>query len=114
MRAEPWFVAGTGREDTDLMRAVPGLLVKGGADGVHVAALPGRGAVALKLDDGGDRGRTPALGAGLLRLGVPADVLAPWLQTPVSGGDGVVGDVRPAAILPSDLRISCDRLHAIC
>jgi len=99
MRAEPWFVAGTGREDTDLMRAVPGLLVKGGADGVHVAALPGRGAVALKLDDGGDRGRTPALGAGLLRLGVAEDVLAPWLQTPVPGGDGVVGEVRPAALL---------------
>jgi L-asparaginase II len=99
MRTEPWFVAGTGREDTELMRAVPGLLVKGGADGVHVAALPGRGAVALKLDDGGDRGRTPALAAGLLRLGVPADVLAPWLQLPVSGGDGVVGDVRPAALL---------------
>jgi L-asparaginase II len=99
MRAEPWFVAGTGREDTDLMRAVPGLLVKGGADGVHVAALPGRGAVALKLDDGGDRGRTPSLSAGLLRLGVPADVLAPWLQMPVSGGEDVVGDVRPAAIL---------------
>ena len=61
MRAEPWFVAGTGREDTELMRAVPGLLVKGGADGVHVAAVPGRGAVALKLDDGAERGRTPAL-----------------------------------------------------
>jgi L-asparaginase II len=99
MRAEPWFVAGTGREDTDLMTAVPGLLVKGGADGVHVAALPGRGAVALKLDDGGERGRTPALCAGLLRLGVPADVLAPWLQLPVSGGEDVVGEVRPAAIL---------------
>jgi L-asparaginase II len=99
MRAEPWFVAGTGREDTDLMRAVPGLLVKGGADGVHVAALPGRGAVALKLDDGGDRGRTPALCAGLRRLGVPHDVLAPWLQLPVSGGDGVVGEVRPAESL---------------
>jgi L-asparaginase II len=99
MRAEPWFVAGTGREDTDLMRAVPGLLVKGGADGVHVAALPGRGAVALKMDDGGERGRTPALSAALLRLGVPADVLAPWLLTPVSGGDGVVGEVRAATIL---------------
>jgi L-asparaginase II len=99
MRAEPWFVAGTGREDTGLMTAVPGLLVKGGADGVHVAALPGRGAVALKLDDGGDRGRTPALCAGLLRLGVPADVLAPWLQLPVSGGDDVVGEVRPASVL---------------
>jgi L-asparaginase II len=99
MRAHPWMVAGTGREDTDLMTAIPGLLVKGGADGVHVAALPGRGAVALKLDDGGDRGRTPALGAALQRLGVPAEVLAPWLQTPVSGGDGVVGDVRAAVSL---------------
>jgi L-asparaginase II len=99
MRAAPWFVAGTGREDTDLMTAVPGLLVKGGADGVHVAALPGRGAVALKLDDGGDRGRTPALCAGLLRLGVPAELLAGWLQPPVSGGGAVVGDVRPAAFL---------------
>jgi L-asparaginase II len=99
MRAHPWFVAGTGREDTELMRAVPGLLVKGGADGVHVAALPGRGAVALKLDDGGDRGRTPALCAGLLRLGVPADDLAPWLRTPVAGGDDVVGEIRAAAAL---------------
>jgi len=99
MRAEPWFVAGTGREDTDLMRAVPGLLVKGGADGVHVAALPGRGAVALKLDDGAERGRTPALCAGLLRLGVAAEVLAPWLRTPVSGGDAVVGEVRPSGHL---------------
>jgi len=96
MRAEPWFVAGTGREDTDLMRAVPGLLVKGGADGVHVAALPGHGAVALKMDDGGERGRTPALSAALLRLGVAADVLAPWLQTAVLGGEAVVGEVRPA------------------
>jgi L-asparaginase II len=96
MRAHPWFVAGAGREDTDLMRAIPGLLVKGGADGVHVAALPGRGAVAVKLDDGGDRGRTPVLSAGLRRLGVPAEALAPWLLAPVSGGDGVVGEVRAA------------------
>lgn len=99
MRAEPWFVAGTGREDTALMQAVPGLLVKGGADGVHVAAVPGAGAVALKLDDGGDRGRMPALAAGLRRLGVPDDQLAPWLQLPVTGGGGVVGSVRPAAVL---------------
>ncbi|WP_211435508.1 asparaginase [Trujillonella endophytica] len=98
-RAQPWYVAGTGREDTGLMAAVAGLLVKGGADGVHVAALPGRGAVALKLDDGGDRGRGPALAAGLRRLGVPPEPLAPWVLTPVSGGDGVVGEVRAAAAL---------------
>ncbi len=97
MRAQPWFVAGTGREDTELMRAVPGLLVKGGADGVHVAALPGAGAVALTLDDGGDRGRMPALTAGLRRLGVPADILEPWLQLPVVGGGRVVGAVRATA-----------------
>jgi L-asparaginase II len=99
MRAHPWLVAGTGREDTELMQAVDGLLVKGGADGVHVAALPGAGAVALKLDDGGDRGRLPALSAGLLRLGVPAEALARWLATPVSGGEGVVGEIRAGAVL---------------
>jgi L-asparaginase II len=99
MRAHPWLVAGTGRDDTQLMQAVDGLLVKGGADGVHVAALPGAGAVALKLDDGGDRGRLPALCAGLVRLGVPADTLAPWLSTAVSGGEGVVGSVRAADVL---------------
>ena len=101
MRAHPWLVAGTDREDTGLMGAVPGLLVKGGADGVHVAALPGSGAVALKLDDGGDRGRTPALCAGLIGLGVDAEVLAPWALTPVSGGNGVVGEIRPSATLSS-------------
>jgi L-asparaginase II len=81
------------------MQGIDGLLVKGGADGVHVAALPGAGAVALKLDDGGDRGRLPALAAGLLRLGVPAGTLARWAVTPVSGGDAVVGEVRAAAVL---------------
>jgi L-asparaginase II len=99
MRAHPWLVAGTDREDTGLMSAVPGLLVKGGADGVHVAGLPGSGAVALKLDDGGDRGRTPALCAGLIGLGVDAEVLAPWALTPVSGGNGIVGEIRPSAAL---------------
>jgi L-asparaginase II len=99
MRAHPWFVAGTDREDTDVMAAVPGLLMKGGADGVHVAALPGRGAVALKLDDGGDRGRLPALLAGLERLGAPLGGAQRWLQTPVHGGADVVGDVRPSAAL---------------
>jgi L-asparaginase II len=99
MRAHPWLVAGTGRDDTELMQGIDGLLVKGGADGVHVAALPGAGAVALKLDDGGDRARMPALAAGLRRLGVPAETLAPWLRTPVSGGGDVVGEVRPGAVL---------------
>ena len=79
------------------MRAVPGLLVKGGADGVHVAALPGPRC-------GRAASWTTAATAAAPRRSVPAcagsaspaDVLAPWLLTPVSGGDGVVGEVRPA------------------
>jgi hypothetical protein len=55
--------------------------------------------VALKLDDGGDRGRTPALAAGLRRLGVPGERLAPWLLGAVRGGEGVVGEVRAAPAL---------------
>jgi hypothetical protein len=55
--------------------------------------------VALKLDDGGDRGRTPALAAGLALLGVPAESLRPWSLPPVLGGGDVVGELRPAAVL---------------
>jgi L-asparaginase II len=62
-----------------------------------VAALPDGGAVALKLDDGGDRARTPVLTAALRHLGVPPDRLAPWLLVPVSGGENTVGEIRAAA-----------------
>jgi hypothetical protein len=61
--------------------------------------VPGLGAVALKLDDGGDRGREPALMAGLRLLGVPPAPLARWALTPVTGGDDVVGEVRPSGLL---------------
>jgi hypothetical protein len=30
---------------------------------------------------------------------VPDEVLAPWATAPLSGGDGVVGEVRPAVAL---------------
>jgi hypothetical protein len=68
---------------------------------VFVAAHPELGAVVLKLDDGGDRGRALALAAGLRSIGVPSEALAPWLQVPVLGGGRVVGEVLPAAALAS-------------
>jgi L-asparaginase II len=43
-------VAGSGADDTVLMSAVPGLLAKGGAEGVVAVALPGVGAVARSGD----------------------------------------------------------------
>ena len=50
-----------GADDTRLMRGVPGLLAKGGAEGVVAVAVPGVGAVALKIDDGAQRARMPVL-----------------------------------------------------
>ena len=75
MRAHPELVSGTGADDARLMRGVPGLLSKGGAEGVVAVALPGIGAVALKIDDGAMRARLPVLVAALRRLGVDGPIL---------------------------------------
>jgi L-asparaginase II len=92
MRAHPEYVAGTGAADTRLMAAVPGLVVKSGAEGVAAAAYSGAGAVALKIDDGAARARVPVLVSALRRLGIEAPDLADL--TAVHGGGGPVGDVR--------------------
>jgi L-asparaginase II len=90
MRANPELVAGTGAEDTVLMNAIPGLLAKKGADGVAAAAVPGVGAVALKISDGSTRARVPVLLAALRRLGLEV----PQLPEVVLGGGRPVGEVR--------------------
>ncbi|MPZ28313.1 MAG: asparaginase [Micromonosporaceae bacterium] len=98
MRAHPELVAGTGdgAGDTLLMAGVPGLLAKAGAEGVAAVAVPGTGAVALKIDDGAARARLPVLVAALRgRLGVSAPVLDQLAEDPVLGGGVPVGAVRP-------------------
>jgi len=90
MRAHPELVAGTGADDTVLMREVPGLLAKGGAEGVVAVAVPGVGAVALKIHDGAMRPRTPVLLSALKRLGVRT----PQMSEPILGGGEPVGEVR--------------------
>jgi L-asparaginase II len=92
MRAHPELVAGTGADDTRLMQDVPGLLAKGGAEAVVAVAVPGIGAVAIKIGDGGKRARTPVLLSALRKLGVPA----PVMTEPVLGGGEKVGEVRAA------------------
>lgn len=94
MRSHPQIVAGTGAADTRLMSCVPGLLAKGGAEGVSAAAVPGVGAVALKIDDGAMRARLPVLVSALHRLGVAAPGLADLAEVPVTGGGERVGAVR--------------------
>ncbi|WP_330465055.1 asparaginase [Micromonospora zamorensis] len=94
MRAYPEIVGGTQADDTRLMRGVPGLLAKVGAEGVIAVALPGVGAVALKIDDGADRARMPVLVSALRRLGVDAPVLTEYAEVPLFGGGVPVGAVR--------------------
>ncbi|WP_406083068.1 asparaginase [Micromonospora zamorensis] len=95
MRAYPEIVGGTQADDTRLMRGVPGLLAKVGAEGVIAVALPGVGAVALKIDDGAERARMPVLVSALRRLGVDAPVLTEYAEVPLFGGGVPVGAVRP-------------------
>lgn len=95
-RAHPEVVGGTGRDVTLLMRHLPGLYAKDGAEGVYVAALPGAGAVALKIADGAARARVPVLLAALqlLQPDVVAGVDPAVFAVPVLGGGQVVGEVR--------------------
>jgi L-asparaginase II len=62
MTSEPWYVGGTGRFDTDLMRASGGRIVcKAGAEGVHCDALLDAGlGLAVKVVDGTRRAAPPA------------------------------------------------------
>jgi L-asparaginase II len=97
MREFPEMVGGTGREDTRLMQAHRGLLVKGGAEGVHCAALPDGRTVAVKIIDGSDRGRMPVLVAGLRMLGLESALLDELGTGVVLGGGRQVGTSELAA-----------------
>src|SRR5690606_4107358 len=69
MAAHPDMVAGGRRPTTTLMRAVPGLVAKDGADGVFVAGLPDGRATAFKVLDGAERPLAPIMVAALDDLG---------------------------------------------
>jgi L-asparaginase II len=92
MRAHPEWTSGTSRDERRLMDAVPGLLVKAGAEGVAAFALADGRSGAVKIEDGATRGRIPVTVAALRLLGTAVpDELA---TIPLTGGDAVVGAVR--------------------
>jgi L-asparaginase II len=99
MTARPDLVGGTGREVTDLMAGIPGLVAKDGAEGVVAAALPDGSAVAVKVADGAARAAVPVLVAGLRALGVEAEVLQRLSRPPVLGAGVPVGELRPSPAL---------------
>lgn len=102
MRAYPELVGGAGpeREDSRLMAGVPGLLAKGGAEGVFAVGIPGVGALALKVDDGGKRPVGLIAVTALRGLGVRAPVLDELARPVVLGGGEPVGEIQAVADLP--------------
>jgi L-asparaginase II len=98
MRSAPYLVAGRGRSDTRLMDAVPGLVTKVGAEGLHCAAVLEAGiGVAVRVADGSDRAAAPALVRALDLLGFLDDdqraSLASLSRPPVLGGGRPVGEL---------------------
>nr|WP_146841785.1 asparaginase [Cellulomonas composti] len=93
MSTHPWLVAGTGRDATAFMTALPGLVAKDGAESVYAAGLPDGGAVALKIADGSARPRAVVLAAALAVAGVDPAVVGPVGATPVLGHGEPVGAV---------------------
>lgn len=93
-RAYPELVSGTGTGEAALMRGIPGALVKGGAEGVLVVAVPDTGVVAVKIDDGGQRAVLPVMISALRQLGRTEPILDELAETPVLGGGEPVGAVR--------------------
>lgn len=95
LRAHPRVISGTNGADLLTMNAVPELICKIGADGVHAGALPDGRAFAYKIDDGADRARIPLTMAVLQRMGIAwSDELADLAAPPVLGGGTRVGVIR--------------------
>lgn len=97
MRAHPQMVGGSRREVTAVMSAVPGLVLKDGAEGVYVGALPDGRAFALKILDGSDRARTVTIAAVLSAMGFEEE-MNPWRSVDVLGHGTPVGEVRSTLI----------------
>jgi L-asparaginase II len=85
MRARPDLVGGPDGVDFLLMRAAPGWLAKGGAEGLLCAAGPDGLGVAIKSEDGSERPHAPALAAFLGTLGVAVPSLD---EVPVTNSRG--------------------------
>jgi len=85
----PELVAGEGRLTTRMMRAVPGLFMKEGAEGVQVCAVRDGRVIAIKIIDGSWRPFAPIIMEIFKRWGVEV----PGECVKIYGGASVVGGV---------------------
>jgi L-asparaginase II len=106
MRTHPYYVGGTGHQNTALMETVPGALAKGGAEGVIGVAAPDGSAVAMKIVDGSPRATTLIALRVLEALGTSIDGARALVDLPVLGGGAPVGAIE----LGADLTDALERL----
>ena len=93
MRSYPEMVAGEGRLTTELMRAVPGLLVKEGAEGVEAAVDKDGNAIVFKIIDGSMRAIPPVLIEALKQIGIESSQVTELGRVPILGGGLIVGEI---------------------
>ncbi len=100
MTTHPQLVRGDGDLDTEAMRAIPGCVAKGGAEGLSCFGLPLAGlGIAIRVDDGNSRASAPAA------LAVLRSVLS-WDAPP----PGLAALTEP--VLPNSLGDPVVQLHA--
>lgn len=85
----PELVAGDGRLTTRMMRAVPGLFMKEGAEGVQVCALSDGRVIAIKIIDGSWRPVAPII----MEIFKRWNLVMPDESVKIYGGTSVIGEV---------------------
>lgn len=102
MRTAPHMVGGTGRDVTQFMESVPGLIAKDGAESVYAAGLSDGRGIAIKVADGTSepRARRGLLAHALLALGVDSEGLRALADQPVLGHGRPVGAVEVVGLTP--------------
>lgn len=92
IRQHPEFLGGTGRDVTDLIRGVPGLIAKDGAEAVYAVGLADGRGLSVKITDGNQRARAVVAQAALRALGVTEN-LAMLDAAPILGHGDPVGAI---------------------
>lgn len=97
MRAHPFYVGGNNHANSDTMRRLPGVLAKGGAEGViGMSAATGQ-AVAMKIVDGNPRATTLIALKVLETLGVDTAPAGSLMDLPILGGSKPIGEITVGA-----------------
>lgn len=101
MIRHPYLVAGRERFDTVIMTALAGrAATKVGAEGVHIAILPGHGrgsglGIAVKIDDGAGRAAEAVMATLIRRFAGDHAALAAYAEAPVlTVGNAEAGSLR--------------------